>query len=62
MKLVDWILGSHFDLKDFILEYQNENNEDKTVEIIDPVTEEVRILSEEEFKKEFSFLFKEGVE
>ena len=56
------MFGTELDLKDFILEYQNENNEDKTVEIIDPVTEEVRILSEEEFKKEFSFLFKKGVE
>ena len=56
------MFGTELDLKDFILEYKNENNEDKTVEIIDPVTEEVRILSEEEFKKEFSFLFKEGVE
>lgn len=51
------MFGTELDLKDFILEYQNENNEDKTVEIIDPVTEEVRILSEEEFKKEFYFLF-----
>lgn len=54
--------GTELDLKDFLLEYKNESNEDKTVEIIDPVTEEVRTLSEEEFKKELSFLFEEGVE
>lgn len=43
--------GSEMKFEDFIKEYESDNTEDKTVELIDPITEEVIILSEDEFKK-----------
>lgn len=45
--------GTELTYKEFLEEYRNENNKDKSIEIIDPKTNEVIELTEEEFKEMF---------
>lgn len=54
------MFGTEMNFEDFIEEYKNDNNTDKSIEIIDPVSEEIVELNESEFKEEFKEYFEEG--
>lgn len=45
------INGTELTYEDFIEEYKNKNNKDRNVEIIDPSSDEVTEIIEEDFKK-----------
>lgn len=45
------INGTEITYKEFLDEYRDENNKDKTVEIVNPDTNKITELSQEEFKE-----------
>lgn len=45
------MFGTEMSFDDFVKEYREENNEDMTVELIDPDSNEVTTLTKEEFEE-----------